>query len=162
MNIAVITQKLDSEDYVFGFFYGHIIDLAKVCDTVHVICLEKGRGDSLPGNVIVHSLGKEEGVGKLGYIRRLFSFLFARENTYDTVFVYMEPLYILLGGWWWFLNRKKVVLWYNHVYSDFKLSVAAHFTDEIIGVSKECIPVSHTHITYVTYHRDLTNILTGK
>jgi len=162
MNIAVITQKLDSEDYVFGFFYGHIIDLAQACDTVHVICLEKGRADSLPKNVIVHSLGKEEALGRWGYIQRLFRFLFVRENTYDTVFVYMEPLYILLGGWWWFLTGKKVVLWYNHVYSDLKLKIASFFTDEIIGVSKEGIPVSHKHITYMTHHKDLTNILTGK
>ncbi len=162
MNIAIITQKLDSEDYVFGFFYGHIIDLARVCDTVHVICLEKGKVDSLPQNVIVHSLGKEEGVSKFGYVQRLFSFLFNSKNVYDTVFVYMEPLYILLGGWWWFLTGKKIVLWYNHVYSDFKLKLASVFTTEIIGVSKEGIPVDHKNIKYISYERDLTNILTGK
>ncbi len=160
--IAVITQRLDPNDYVFGFFYGHIIDLARVANHVHVICLEKGQGIEMPQNVTVHTLGKEEGVGRWGYLTRLFNFLFHHSGEYDTVLVHMEPLYIVLCGWWWRLTGKRVILWYNHVFYDMRLKIAAFFVHEIVGVSAAGIPVPHKHVRMVSYEHDLTNIITGQ
>jgi hypothetical protein len=162
MKIAIITQKLDPTDYVFGFFYGHIIDLAEVCEQVHVICLECSSNEEyiLPGNVHVHSLGKAPGVGKWNYVRRFFSFLFMKRNEYDTVLVHMEPIYVLFGGIFWRLMRKRIVLWYNHVYFDWKLRLAVPLVHEIIGVSHCGVPVHHKRIRLVTYENDLTKLLT--
>jgi hypothetical protein len=164
MNIAVITQKLSPDDYVFGFFYGHIVDLARVCETVHVVCLECAdfKGKALPPNVHVHSLGKNEGAGRVAYLFRFLRFIFSRGGEYDTVLVHMEPLYVLLGGLWWRLTGKRVVLWYNHVYVDFKLRVARYFVHEIIGVSKGGVPVRHKNIRLISHTEDLTSLLTGR
>ncbi len=162
MKLAIITQKLDPTDYVFGFFYGHVIDLARVCEEVHVICLECSSGEYvLPDNVHVHSLGKAEGVGKWGYVRRFYSFLFMKRNEYDTVLIHMEPMYVLLGGLFWRLMGKRVVLWYNHIYHDWKLRLSVPFLNEIIGVSKGGVPVEHKRIRLVTYENDLTKLLTN-
>ena len=160
MKIAVITQKLDPDDYVFGFFYGHIIDLSRVCEKVHVVCLEVGKNVNLPDNVIVHSLGKEEGKSKIEYIQRLFAFIAKYNRDYDTVFVHMEPRYVLLGGGWWRLTGKRIILWYNHVYHDTALKVASYIAHEIISVSKAGVPVKHKQTRYMSHGEDLTDILT--
>ena len=162
MKIAIITQKLDQNDYVFGFFYGHIIDLARVCEQVHVVCLEcpSEHEHRLPHNVHVHSLGKAPGASKWNYVRRFFSFVFTKRTEYDTVLVHMEPMYVLLGGLFWRLFGKRVVLWYNHVYFDWKLRLGAPLVHEIIGVSPSGVPVHHKRIRLITYENDLTTLLT--
>lgn len=160
MKITLITQKLDPQDYVFGFFYGHIIDLANKCEEVHVVCLEHAHSFELPANVHVHSLGKEDGVSRLEYIRRLFSFLFSHIGKYDIVLVHMEPLYVLLCGWWWRLTGVNIVLWYNHVFKNLPLRLAAPLAHEIISASPQGVPVPHRRIRYISYEKDITALLT--
>lgn len=162
MKIALITQKLDAQDYVFGFFYGHVIDLASVCDFVHVVCLEKGDIQTLPKNVIVHSLGKEEGMGRWEYVKRLFKFFILQSKEYDTVLIHMEPFYVLMCGWWWIITRKRVVLWYNHIYRNYTLFIATLLVDQIVGVSKVGSPTVKSKTVFITHENDLTKILTGK
>ena len=160
MKLLIVTQIVDPEDYVFGFFYGHILDLANTYEQVQVLCLEH-RGGDLPANVTVVSLGKESNPdpSQLQYLRHFYSFLFFKSKPYDTVLIHMEPLYVLLGGWWWRLSGKKLVLWYNHIYRDGKLSLASSFVNAIIGVSKKTIPVSHSRIELIRHDRDLTSIM---
>lgn len=162
MKTLIVTQKLDPDDYVFGFFYGHIIDIAHECEEVHVMCLEYSKEciKLLPKNVIVHSLGKNEGLGRLGYLNRFYGTLFRKYTSYDIVLVHMEPLYVLLGGFFWRMMGKRVVLWYNHVYVDSKLRLAGFLVHEIIGVSKQGVPISHPHVRLITYEHDLTYLLT--
>jgi len=59
MRLLIVTQKVDREDDLLGFFHQWIIEFAKHCDFVTVVCLEEGTHE-LPGNVRVLSLGKEE------------------------------------------------------------------------------------------------------
>lgn len=159
MRILIVTQVVDPEDYVFGFFYGHIMDLAAVCDWVHVICLEH-RGGTFPENVTVHSLGKESGATRGAALQTFISLIFSRNMHYDTVLVHMEPLYIVLAGLWWRVTGTRVVLWYNHVYYDWKLRAARYLAHAFVGVSKETMPIRHPHTRYVTYDQDLTDLLT--
>ncbi|PLX27392.1 hypothetical protein C0583_03710 [Candidatus Parcubacteria bacterium] len=58
MKLLIVTQKVDIDDDVLGFFHDWIAEFAKHCEKVTVICLEKGNYD-LPSNVVVKSLGKE-------------------------------------------------------------------------------------------------------
>ena len=71
MRLLIVTQKVDEHDAVLGFFHRWIVGLAKHCERMTVICLEEG-AHHVPENVKVLSLGKEEGVNKLGYLYRFY------------------------------------------------------------------------------------------
>jgi glycosyltransferase involved in cell wall biosynthesis len=58
MKLLIITQKIDRNDDILGFFHRWVEEFAKKCESVIVICLEKGEY-KLPKNVKVLSLGKE-------------------------------------------------------------------------------------------------------
>lgn len=58
MRLLIITQKIDREDPVLGFFHEWIAEFARNCESVIAIGLSVGTHD-LPKNVRVFSLGKE-------------------------------------------------------------------------------------------------------
>ena len=113
MKLLVLTQKVDVEDGVLGFFHGWLEKMAKSFEKINVVCLQKGR-NILPGNIQVFSLGKESGESKIKYLFRFFRHIWQLRKEYDAVFVHMNAIYVVLGGLFWLLSRKKVVLWYNH------------------------------------------------
>ena len=59
MKLLILTQKADINDDVLGFMHGWIKEFSKHCESVIVVCLQKGEYD-LPDNIKVLSLGKEE------------------------------------------------------------------------------------------------------
>jgi len=63
MKLLILTQKVDKNDPILGFFVRWVLEFAKHCEKLTVICLEKGEYD-LPDNVRVFSLGKEKYVQK--------------------------------------------------------------------------------------------------
>ena len=101
----VITQKVDQTDGLLGFFQRWLEELARHYSQVVVICLFKGQAD-LPPNVRVLSLGKESGAGRLVYFWRFFKYVIAERKNYDSVFVHMNPEYLVLAGWLWRLLRR--------------------------------------------------------
>jgi glycosyltransferase involved in cell wall biosynthesis len=146
MRLLIITQSLDENNPVLGFFVRWVQEFAKNCESVTVICLEKGKY-SLPENVRVLSLGKESRLPgamiyhstrqKLGYVVRLYKFIWRERKNYDSVFVHMNQIYVILGGLMWKLMKKKVGLWYTHKQVSFSLRVAEKITDIIFTASKE-------------------------
>src|ERR1700733_6884068 len=115
MKLLILTQKIDKDDGVLGFFHGWVKEFSSHFDQVTVICLGKGEY-SLPPNVQVFSLGKEKesGGSKLFYIFNFYKYIWQERNNYDAVFVHMNQEYVLLGGLFWKLLGKKVFLWRNH------------------------------------------------
>jgi len=113
MKILILTQVVDRNDSVLGFFHRWIIVFSKQFEHIYVICLRKGEYD-LPDNVSVFSLGKEEGLSRARYILNFYRFLWKLRNEYKGVLVHMNPEYVFLGGIVWRLLKKKVALWYNH------------------------------------------------
>ncbi|MBI2045854.1 MAG: glycosyltransferase family 4 protein [Parcubacteria group bacterium] len=141
MRLLIITQKVDEQDDNLGFFVRWIEEFAKHAEKVTVICLQKGKYH-LPQNVSVLSLGKEEFAGAtviktFRYIARFYRYIWNEKKNYDTVFVHMNPIYILLGGVFWKLLSKKIALWYTHKQVDMKLRVAEKLSDIIFTASKE-------------------------
>lgn len=55
----IVTQKVDVNDPILGFFHRWVEEFAKHFERITVICLQKGEYN-LPANVKVFSLGKEE------------------------------------------------------------------------------------------------------
>ncbi|MFC1775242.1 glycosyltransferase family 4 protein [Patescibacteria group bacterium] len=136
MKLLILTQKVDKNDDILGFFHGWLLEFAKHVDQLTVICLQKGEYD-LPENVKVLSLGKEKNVAFIEYITRFYRYIFSERKNYDTVFVHMNPEYVVLGGWLWRLMDKKIALWYTHKSVDIKLRIAEKIVHKIFTVSKE-------------------------
>ncbi len=136
MNLLIITQKVDKNDDVLGFFHGWIEEFAKHCQNVTVICLYEGMHD-LPKNVRVLSLGKEHGVSRIKYLTRFYRFIWQERTNYDSVFVHMNPEYVVLGGLLWRMWGKTIGLWYMHKSVDLKLRIAEKLAHHIFSGTKE-------------------------
>lgn len=134
MKLLILTQVVDREDPILGFFHGWIRELAKRCEQVTVICLRRGSYD-LPGNVRVLSLGKEEGRSRIKYLFRFYRHLWHERKNYDEVFVHMNAEYVVLGGWWWKLWGKKIKLWNNHERGNFWTSLGVKLGDRTFYTS---------------------------
>ena len=139
MRILICTQIIDVKDPILGFFHRWVEEFAKHAEHIHVICLQEGE-HHLPQNVTVHSLGKEHKHGsrlgkRLRYIWRFKMLVWRLRREYDTVFVHMNPEYIVLAGWWWRLAGKKIGLWYNHTAGSLWLKAAQPFTNYVFHTS---------------------------
>ncbi len=134
MKLLVLTQKVDMEDGVLGFFHRWLEKMAKSFEKINVVCLQKGK-NILPGNIQVFSLGKESGESKIKYLIRFYRYIWQLRKEYDAVFVHMNAIYVVLGGLFWLLNRKKVVLWYNHYHGNLISRSAYYFAAHVLYTS---------------------------
>ncbi|MEI7512147.1 MAG: glycosyltransferase family 4 protein [Candidatus Uhrbacteria bacterium] len=132
LRLLIITQAVDLDDPVLGFFH-HWIEKILVRASVTVICLKRG-DHHLPG-VEVYSLGKEDGVGRLGRLIRFAVALWQLRGQYDSVFVHMNDVYVGLAGWWWRLTGKHIGLWRNHPQGTWMTPVAAFFSHRVFYTS---------------------------
>jgi len=136
MRLLIITQKVDTDDAILGFFHRWIKEFAEYYDGLIIICLEKGRYN-LPSHVSVHSLGKEDGATKLQYILNFYTYVWRERKNYDNVFVHMNPEYIVLAGWLWKILNKNIFLWYTHKQVSWQLRVAEIFAKKIFTASEK-------------------------
>lgn len=134
MKLLIVTQKVDRNDPILGFFHRWIEEFAKHCEQVTVICLSKGEYQ-LPNNVRVLSLGKEAGVGKFKYLWRFYKYIWQERNQYDVVFVHMNQEYVLLGWAVWRLLDKKIWLWRNHKMGSWLTGMAVRMSDRVFCTS---------------------------
>jgi glycosyltransferase involved in cell wall biosynthesis len=134
MRLLILTQKVDKNDDVLGFFHRWLEVFSQTFELITVICL--GRGEiSLPQKVKVYSLGKESNQTRWVYAMRFFTYIWRERRNYDTVFVHMNKEYVLLGGLFWRLWGKKVILWYNHPQGTFLAKVAGVLAHKILYTS---------------------------
>lgn len=137
MRLLVLTQKIDLDDDLLGFFHGWLLKLAPRAQNIIALALGIGRYD-LPNNIKVFSLGKESTGGNSRMIKKLkYAFNFYRlirrfRKDYDIVFVHMNVEYVLLGGLFWRLWRKKIVLWYAHYKNPLKLKLAVALAHRVV------------------------------
>ena len=135
-NLLIITQKVDQNDQLLGFFIDWITRFAQKFEKITVLCLEKGEFN-LPENVKVVSLGKDRGISKLVQLISFYKFIFSLRNDYDTVLVHMNPIWVVLGGFWWKMMKKKIFFWYTSGGVTTKLKLAEKFADTIFTASSE-------------------------
>jgi len=136
MKILIITQKVDVNNDVLGFFHSWLEKFAEQADKVYVVCLFAGEYN-LPENVKVYSLGKEKGFSKIRQFFRLEKFLFKRLPEVNGIFCHMCPIYLILSFPLAKIFKKKLVLWYVHRSVNFKLKLAEKLADNIFTASKE-------------------------
>lgn len=136
MKLLIITQKVDKNDPILGFFHGWVEEFAKNVEKLTVVCLGVGEYD-LPQNVQVFSLGKKIGASKLKYIWNFYKYIFKLQKEYDAVFVHMNKEYVVLGGLFWKLWDKRVALWYNHPFGDFIAKISVFLSDNVFYTSPQ-------------------------
>ncbi|TSC74734.1 MAG: hypothetical protein G01um101444_169 [Parcubacteria group bacterium Gr01-1014_44] len=136
MRLLIITQKVDQEDDVLGFFIGWIKEFSKRFEKVTVICLKAGHYD-LPLNVKVLSLGKEKDLPKLGRLFNFYKYIWQERKSYDAVFIHMNPKYVPLGWPVWRMLGKTISLWYAHGHVPPMLRIADRLTDIAFASTKE-------------------------
>jgi glycosyltransferase involved in cell wall biosynthesis len=169
MKLLIITQKVDKDDAILGFFHEWIKEFSKNCESVVVICLEMGMVD-LPNNVKVFSLGKElrersdlgnfkrsdleEQFQKIKFAWRFYKYIWQERKNYDAVFVHMNQVYVILGGFFWKAWHKKISLWYVHRQASFSLWLATKFVDNIFTSSPESFTVKSDKMNYIGHGID--------
>lgn len=136
IKLLIITQKVDQNDQLLGFFIDWLRRLAGKFNKVTVICLERGDFD-LPENIEVISLGKEKGLSKIRQLVKFYKLIYQLRDRYQAVFVHMNPIWAALGGLVWRFLDKKIILWYTHKSVTWKLKIAEKFADVILTASKE-------------------------
>lgn len=142
MKLLIVTQKVDKNDSVLGFFHRWLEEFAKDCRGIIVVCLEKGEYN-LPDNVRVVSLGKETGhQSRLIYAIRFLRYVWKFRRDHDAVFVHMNPEYVVLGGLFWRLRHKRIALWYTHKSVNLKLRLAARLAHLIFTASSKSFRLS--------------------
>jgi len=153
MKLLILTQAVDENNPVLGFFVDWIKEFAKRCEGVIVICLFKGKYN-LPDNVKVLSLGKEDGVSRIEYLHRFYKYIWQERKNYDSVFVHMNHIYAILGGWLWKIRNKKVGLWYAHKQVGFSPALAEKFVDIIFTASAKSFRIKSKKVKIVGHGID--------
>lgn len=144
-NLVVITQKVDINDDLLGFFASWLCEFAKHFDNVFVIALGVGTYD-LPANVHVYSLGKERNSSRLLRVLRLYTLLFRFIPNSAGVFAHMSPIFALASWPITFLFGKKNILWYLHRSNTFRLRLTARLCDAIVTANKESLTITKGRI----------------
>lgn len=151
--ILIITQCVDKNDPVLGFFHRWIEEFAAFFPGVIVICLKEGE-HSLPSNVSVLSLGKELGVSRVRMLLNFYRYIWKHRSNYDAVFVHMNQVYVLLAGLFWRLRRKKISLWYVHKAKTLSLRIAFHLSNIIFTSARESFSFIGQKVHYVGHGID--------
>lgn len=150
INLLIVTQSLDLNDPILGFFHRWVEEFSKHCNKLTIICLRKGEYN-LPDNVKVLSLGKEEFEDKtskksstfftrlthrLQYTFRFYKYIYQERANYDSIFVHMNQIYVILGGLVWRIFSKRISMWYAHGAVPKSLIIAEKITNIIFSSTK--------------------------
>ena len=153
MKLLIITQKVDINDDILGFFHDWLKKMAEKAD-ISVIANYVGKYE-LPKNVKVFSLGKERGVSKLVKIFKYQWLLLKLLPKSDGVFFHMCPEYVLGAGFLPKFFGKKTLLWYAHKAVSWKLRFAEKLVDRIFTPSKESFRLSSKKVEITGHGIDI-------
>lgn len=152
-NLLIITQKVDENDDLLGFFVAWLSEFSKHFEKVEVITLATGEYN-LPANVSVHSLGKERGNSRLVRFFNFYRLMFHLVPKSDGIFAHMSPIFVIASWPVAFLFRKKIILWYLHRSRTFKLKIANLLCYKIVTASKESLRLKSRKIVEVGHAID--------
>ena len=160
-NLLIITQKVDENDDLLGFFAGWIREFSKNFDNVFVITLAKGAYE-LPDNVFVYSLGKEAGSSKFIRFIKFYWYLLKLVPKSKGVFVHMSPIFAISSWPAAFLFRKRIFFWYLHRSVTLRLKIAEKLSYKILTAAKESLNVKSIKIIELGHGIDVENFKTER
>lgn len=159
MKLLICTQSIDPKDPIAGFFSAWVHEFAKHAEEVTVIALSGVGAETLPQNVRVISLGKENQFGKLRQLIIFYRTILGALKSYDAVFVHnVGPKFVILGAPIWKLFRKKIALWYVHKSVDWKLHVAEKIADVIFSSAPEAFGLPSKKIHFLGHGIDAESL----
>ncbi|OGG51444.1 hypothetical protein A2704_04565, partial [Candidatus Kaiserbacteria bacterium RIFCSPHIGHO2_01_FULL_54_36b] len=145
--LLVVTQTVDLDHPVLGFFHKWIEELAARLPAVDVVALSAGR-QSLPSNVRVF-------VPRRGpKVIRNASFLWQlarRIPASNGVFFHMCPEYAIAASPFFMMFGKRTLLWYTHRSVTRRLRISARLVDKVFTAALESCKTSSPRIE-VTGH----------
>ncbi len=137
MNVLLFNPATDALDPNLGFAVGWIEALAKRASRIEVVTMRRGDAARLPGNVRVHSLGKENGFGEprrlIEFYRLLFPIL--RDGEIDVCFSHMIPLFVALAAPLLKARGVPIVMWHAHRAAPPLLRIAHRAADRVVTTS---------------------------
>lgn len=150
----MITRKVDRDDHVAGFAYEWVrqlqSSLARQGGALTVICLEKGNTDGLEG-VEIYSLGKEKKKGRISEAVAFQSVAARVVRKVDGVFCHMNPEYTIAVAPYALAFRKKIVSWYTHGNTSWKMRLMEKLADVVVTASPESFRIPSKKVV-VTGH----------
>lgn len=140
MRVLMLVQQMDAGDWLRAFILDWVNALAQTVTHVDVITLEKGTY-TIPQNVTVTSLGKENGKNRA---RELLAFHTAMRELApqaDVIFSHMTPRYTLLAAPYARRYGKRQVLWYTHRNPSRQLRLALRAAWRVATAMPESFPI---------------------
>lgn len=136
MRLLIVTQVVDRNHPILGFFYEWLEEFKKHpgVESLEVICSQVGEG--IPG-VRITNLGKKNKIGKIiKFLKAIW------KSDADAVLVHMIPIWVIVGWIIWKAKGVQVNLWYTHGMSSCALRVAYTLVRNIFTASKKSFPFS--------------------
>ena len=138
MHLVVLTQVLDRQDAVLGFFHTWCHLFARHVTRLTVVAQQVGQVD-LPDNATVVSLGRERGAGRLGMWWRLTRTLhrLKGKDAPDAILAHMVPRFALSAAPQARARGIPLYLWYTHKGVDRSLRMAVTLVKKGFTASAE-------------------------
>lgn len=159
-NLLIITQRVDEDDDLLGFFVGWLREFSKKFDKVFVITLAKGKYE-LPDNVFVYSLGKEKNNPKISRPLKFYWYLFKLIPKIKGIFVHMSPIFVIMSWPVAVIFGRKIILWYLHRSVTKRLKLAEKLCYKIATSTAESLNIKSKKIVEVGHGIDVDRFKTG-
>ncbi|MBP6885637.1 MAG: glycosyltransferase family 4 protein [Candidatus Pacebacteria bacterium] len=152
--LLIITQKVDEQDDLLGFFVAWIREFSRLWDSVTVITLGVGV-HTLPSNVRILSLGKERGSSKFSRAISFGAHCIREIPRHDVVFAHMSPVFAIAAAPLTKLFQKKLILWYLHRSATIKLKLAIALADKLVTADTQSLTIRNSKIVAVGHGIDV-------
>lgn len=136
MKLLIITQKVDQNDAILGFFHDWLEEFAKKVEELYVISSFVGEYH-LSNNVKVFSLGKELDQAKFFRYLKFYQLVLELLPSCDKVLSHMCPEYIIALAPINIFYQKDLYLWYVHRQVSPRLKLAEKLVKKVFTASPE-------------------------
>lgn len=150
MRLLLFNLATDADDPVLGFTCRWISASAERVEFVHVVTMRAGRFE-LPGNVRVHSVGKEKGYSEARRVAEFYKILLRilRDDRIDVCFSHMMPRFTVLAGPILQIKQIPIVTWYAHPKVTWILRLAHRFSTRMVASVATAYPYKHDKLIAV-------------
>ncbi len=139
MKLLIVTQAVDTNHPILGFFHRWLEEFSKHCTELTILGQQVG-SHALPPRVKVCSLGKEQGASRLCQVLRAWKLSWQQRHAYDAVLVHMTPVWVILCWPVWMLCGKPIYLWYEVRRGGTILRIAEFLVRTIFSATPQGMP----------------------
>ena len=159
--LLIITQKVDKNDDLLGFFVYWLREFSKHFEHISVIALGVGSHE-LPKNVTVYSCGKERGVWRpVRWVRFLWLLVTLIPRS-SGIFAHMSPAFALSAWPIAAITRKKMILWYLHRSVTLRLKLSEFLCHRIVTADVESLGITSKKVIAVGHGIDTEKFKTSR